>query len=138
VERAFVFVCTLHLLPLTQPPALFVPNIAMCACLFDACGGSRAAPPSATTRNTHRPANSANATSNQQTHHNYLFNATHLQWFSSDNAQATLPEDTPKHVVVNGMSRNTGMRWDLSDTEKYLGYAPIDDSGEDAKYWAAK
>jgi UDP-glucose 4-epimerase len=31
-------------------------------------------------------------------------------------------------VVVNGMSRNHGMRWDLSDTAELLGYLPVDDA----------
>jgi len=31
-------------------------------------------------------------------------------------------------VVVNGMSRNHGMRWDLSDAAELLGYLPIDDA----------
>ena len=31
-------------------------------------------------------------------------------------------------VVVNGMSRNHGMRWDLSDTAELLGFLPVDDA----------
>src|SRR5207248_1008326 len=31
-------------------------------------------------------------------------------------------------VVVHGMSRNHGMRWDLSDAAELLGYLPIDDA----------
>ncbi len=31
-------------------------------------------------------------------------------------------------VVVNGMSRNHGMRWDLSDAAELLGYLPVDDA----------
>jgi nucleoside-diphosphate-sugar epimerase len=31
-------------------------------------------------------------------------------------------------VVVNGMSGNHGMRWDLSDTAELLGYLPVDDA----------
>jgi len=30
-------------------------------------------------------------------------------------------------VVANGMSANSGMRWDLSETKRVLGYAPRDD-----------
>jgi uronate dehydrogenase len=30
-------------------------------------------------------------------------------------------------VVVNGMSANTGMRWDIDDTRRLLGYEPQDD-----------
>lgn len=32
------------------------------------------------------------------------------------------------YVVVNGMSRNRGMRWDLSDAAELLGYLPVDDA----------
>jgi NAD+ dependent glucose-6-phosphate dehydrogenase len=32
------------------------------------------------------------------------------------------------YVVVNGMSRNHGMRWDLSDAAELLGYLPVDDA----------
>jgi len=31
-------------------------------------------------------------------------------------------------VVVNGMSRNHGMRWDLSGAAELLGYLPVDDA----------
>ncbi len=31
-------------------------------------------------------------------------------------------------VVVNGMSANTGMRWDIEETRKLLGYDPQDDA----------
>ena len=31
-------------------------------------------------------------------------------------------------VVVNGMSRNHGTRWDLSDAAELLGYLPVDDA----------
>jgi NAD(P)-dependent dehydrogenase (short-subunit alcohol dehydrogenase family) len=31
-------------------------------------------------------------------------------------------------IVVNGMSRNHGMRWDLSDAAELLGYLPVDDA----------
>lgn len=31
-------------------------------------------------------------------------------------------------VLVNGMSRNRGMRWDLSDAAELLGYLPVDDA----------
>ncbi len=33
----------------------------------------------------------------------------------------------PRFAVVNGMSANTGMRWDLSATKRLLGYEPRDD-----------
>jgi hypothetical protein len=37
---------------------------------------------------------------------------------------ADLPE---KFLVVNGMSANSGMRWDLTTAQKILGYEPQDD-----------
>lgn len=37
---------------------------------------------------------------------------------------ADLPE---RFVVVNGMSANTGMRWDIEHTRRLLGYRPQDD-----------
>jgi uronate dehydrogenase len=35
--------------------------------------------------------------------------------------------DDSRYVLVNGMSANTGMRWDLTDTWRRLGYTPRDD-----------
>jgi len=35
-------------------------------------------------------------------------------------------------VIVNGLSRNTGMRWDISQTQDLLGYVPVDDVAQDA------
>ena len=32
-----------------------------------------------------------------------------------------------RFAVVNGMSANTGMRWDLEYTKKLVGYEPQDD-----------
>jgi hypothetical protein len=32
-----------------------------------------------------------------------------------------------RFAVVNGMSANTGMRWDIEPTRTLLGYAPQDD-----------
>lgn len=32
-----------------------------------------------------------------------------------------------RFAVVNGMSNNTGMRWDIDYTKQLLGYAPQDD-----------
>jgi uronate dehydrogenase len=32
-----------------------------------------------------------------------------------------------RFAIVNGMSANTGMRWDLDHTRKLLGYEPLDD-----------
>jgi uronate dehydrogenase len=37
---------------------------------------------------------------------------------------ADLPE---RFVVVNGMSANTGMRWDIGATRRLVGYEPADD-----------
>jgi hypothetical protein len=31
-------------------------------------------------------------------------------------------------VLVNGMSRNHGMRWDLSDAAELLDFLPVDDA----------
>ena len=31
------------------------------------------------------------------------------------------------YICVNGMSLNTGMKWSLADTRKYLGYEPQED-----------
>jgi NAD+ dependent glucose-6-phosphate dehydrogenase len=36
--------------------------------------------------------------------------------------------DDRDFLVVNGMSANRGMRWDLAETEKWLGYHPEDDA----------
>ena len=41
--------------------------------------------------------------------------------------------DDRSHVVVNGMSRNHGMRWDLSEAAELLGYLPEDDAFAQAK-----
>jgi hypothetical protein len=30
-------------------------------------------------------------------------------------------------AIVNGMSANTGMRWDIDHTRRLVGYAPQDD-----------
>src|SRR5262249_22279080 len=32
-----------------------------------------------------------------------------------------------RFVIVNGMSANTGMRWDVEETRRLLGYEPADD-----------
>src|SRR5262249_37858686 len=55
-----------------------------------------------------------------------------LMWLSNrDYAQlmqrcleAELPE---RFVIVNGMSANAGMRWDLETARRVLGYEPADD-----------
>ena len=41
--------------------------------------------------------------------------------------------DDRSYVVVNGMSRNHGMRWDLSEAAELLGYLPEDDAIAEAK-----
>lgn len=40
---------------------------------------------------------------------------------------AQLPDDTPHHLIVNANSKNTGSRWDVSGTTRFLGYQPQDD-----------
>jgi nucleoside-diphosphate-sugar epimerase len=47
---------------------------------------------------------------------------------------AELPE---KFVIVNGMSANTGMPWDLGPGRRLLGYEPQDDVTRDTSPWAA-
>lgn len=37
---------------------------------------------------------------------------------------AALPD---RFLIVNGMSANTGMRWDLTTARRLLGYSPVDD-----------
>jgi hypothetical protein len=37
---------------------------------------------------------------------------------------AELPE---KFVIVNGMSRNAGMRWDIESARRLIGYVPLDE-----------
>jgi NAD(P)-dependent dehydrogenase (short-subunit alcohol dehydrogenase family) len=41
--------------------------------------------------------------------------------------------DDRSYVVVNGMSRNHGMRWDLSEAAELLGFLPEDDAFAEAK-----
>jgi NAD+ dependent glucose-6-phosphate dehydrogenase len=41
--------------------------------------------------------------------------------------------DDRSYVVVNGMSRNHGMRWDLSEAAELLGFLPEDDAFAQAK-----
>jgi NAD+ dependent glucose-6-phosphate dehydrogenase len=41
--------------------------------------------------------------------------------------------DDRSYVVVNGMSRNHGLRWDLSEAAELLGYMPEDDAFAEAK-----
>ena len=55
----------------------------------------------------------------------WLSNADLIQLF--DCAVETEIEDRT-FVVLNGMSRNHGMRWDLSETAELLGYLPVDDA----------
>lgn len=57
----------------------------------------------------------------------WLSNADFCQLF--EKAIAADGSDWPNGcVVVNGMSANTGMKWDLKATQKYLGYEPVDNS----------
>jgi hypothetical protein len=39
-----------------------------------------------------------------------------------------LPSDVPRHVILNANSKNTGSRWDVSETMRILGYEPQDDA----------
>ena len=41
--------------------------------------------------------------------------------------------DDRSYVVVNGMSRNHGMRWDLSEAAELLGFLPEDDAFAEGK-----
>jgi uronate dehydrogenase len=55
-----------------------------------------------------------------------------LMWLSNRDycqlMERSIVADLPEpFVVVNGMSNNTGMRWDLEDTRRVLGYQPQDD-----------
>jgi uronate dehydrogenase len=55
-----------------------------------------------------------------------------LMWLSNHDycqlMERCLRADLPTpFVVVNGMSANTGMRWDIEPTRRLLGYAPQDD-----------
>eukprot|EP00039_Didymoeca_costata_P020415 m.341192 g.341192 ORF g.341192 m.341192 type:complete len:337 (+) comp19892_c0_seq1:85-1095(+) len=43
-----------------------------------------------------------------------------------------LPKGSPKHIILHGMSGNTGMRWHLDDVRQLLGYEPQDDANKDA------
>jgi nucleoside-diphosphate-sugar epimerase len=57
----------------------------------------------------------------------WLSNADFLQLF--EKAIAADGKDWPGgSIIVNGMSANTGMKWDLTATKKYLGYEPQDNS----------
>jgi hypothetical protein len=38
-------------------------------------------------------------------------------------------------IIVNGVSNNTGMKWNLDATRRYLGYQPQDDVMDPA-HWA--
>ena len=63
----------------------------------------------------------------------------HAHWHcmaAKNNNKKYYPGTTrPKHVVVNGMSNNTGMRWSLDEARGLLGYEPVDDAIEDVKHW---
>lgn len=55
-----------------------------------------------------------------------------LMWLSNRDAcqllERALSADLPSpFVLVNGMSANTGMRWDIETTRRLLGYEPEDD-----------
>jgi uronate dehydrogenase len=55
-----------------------------------------------------------------------------LMWLSNRDycqlmERCLVADGLPPFAVVNGMSANTGMRWDLGATRRLLGYAPQDD-----------
>jgi NAD+ dependent glucose-6-phosphate dehydrogenase len=55
-----------------------------------------------------------------------------LMWLSNRDfcqlmERAVLADLSAPFVAVNGMSANTGMRWDIEATRRLLGYAPKDD-----------
>lgn len=55
----------------------------------------------------------------------WLSNADLVQLFDCA-VEAEIEDRT--FVVLNGMSRNHGMRWDLSETAELLGFLPVDDA----------
>jgi hypothetical protein len=47
--------------------------------------------------------------------------------------QCILADSSIRFAVINGMSANTGMRWDIENTKRLIGYEPMDNltkSGE--------
>jgi uronate dehydrogenase len=55
-----------------------------------------------------------------------------LMWLSNRDfcqlmEQCIVAEPSVRFAVVNGMSANTGMRWDIEYTRRLVGYAPRDD-----------
>jgi nucleoside-diphosphate-sugar epimerase len=58
-------------------------------------------------------------------------------WLSNDDLvdlfEAAIEADLGERtfLVVNGMSNNRGMRWDLTEANDWLGFEPADDSGEE-------
>lgn len=55
-----------------------------------------------------------------------------LMWLSNRDfcqlmARAIEADPSIRFAVVNGMSRNTGMRWDIEGARRLLGYEPLDD-----------
>lgn len=46
-----------------------------------------------------------------------------------------LPASYNGHAIVNGMSDNTGMRWDLEETKALLGYDPVSDARDDIAHF---
>jgi uronate dehydrogenase len=56
----------------------------------------------------------------------------HEMWLSNRDfcqlmERCLLAELPQRFVIVNGMSANAGMRWDIDETRRLLGYAPADD-----------
>ena len=58
-----------------------------------------------------------------------------LMWLSNDDLvnlfECAIESDLAERnfLVVNGMSNNRGMRWDLAEAYEWLGFEPADDSG---------
>ena len=55
-----------------------------------------------------------------------------LMWLSNRDycqlmERCIVAEPVPPFVVLNGMSANTGMRWDIEFTRRTVGYEPRDD-----------
>ncbi len=57
----------------------------------------------------------------------------HLMWLSNPDLCQLMErcinaDPAIKFAVINGMSNNTGMRWDIEHARELIGYEPIDDS----------
>jgi hypothetical protein len=55
-----------------------------------------------------------------------------LMWLSNRDfcqliEKGILADSSLRFAVINGMSANTGMRWNIEYTKKLIGYEPLDD-----------